>query len=118
MREAWFKTGDVLEFNDKGHKIINIVMPRMLDEEIRGHKCFLVGYIELDPEPIPLENPHTEEVTPLPEPPVLKPVLAPEETNGQEGHVLTPFQVAKIIAVLLAGGIMIVGMRRLRRPDQ
>jgi hypothetical protein len=81
-RGGWYKIGDILQFYDKGHKIINIVAPRELKNEVRGHHCHLIGYIELAPEPIVLEKPHYEEVEILPEPSLPKPQLTKEEKDN------------------------------------
>jgi hypothetical protein len=82
VREGWYKIGDVIEFSHFSHKVINIVASRELDKEIRGHKCNLIGYVELDPVAIPLDKPKLEEIEILPappEPPAPKPELTNEE---------------------------------------
>ncbi|MDR2641468.1 MAG: hypothetical protein LBC74_01605, partial [Planctomycetaceae bacterium] len=93
-REGWYKIGDVIEFSHFSHKIINIVSSRELDKEIQGHKCNLVGYIELAPEAVPLDKPKLEEIEILPDPPE-RPAPEPKLTNEEKAEmriwkVITP----------------------------
>ncbi|MDR1486323.1 MAG: hypothetical protein LBT09_16080, partial [Planctomycetaceae bacterium] len=79
LREGWYKVGDILEFAKAGHRITNIVAPRVIEKEIRGHKCYLIGYIELAPEPIlQLQQPAFEEIEEV-FPPQPEPALTEEE---------------------------------------
>jgi hypothetical protein len=51
-----------LEFSHYSHKITNIVAPRELEKEIREHKSYFVGYVELDPNAVSFDKPKLEEV--------------------------------------------------------
>jgi hypothetical protein len=88
VREGWYKIGDVIEFSHFSHKITNIVAPRDLNKEIQGHKCNLIGYVELDPEAVPLEKPKLEEIEFLPDPPEPS-IPEPELTNEEKTEMRT-----------------------------
>jgi hypothetical protein len=117
-REDIYKVGDILEFSKFGHKIINIVAPQELKDPIRGHKCFLVGYVELDPTPIPLTNPHLDEIIPpeYPAPPESeltaeekKDIPVPHPVDGKEkaSDIVEPEETESGIG-LLSGTILCV----------
>jgi hypothetical protein len=87
VRENWYQKGDILEFSKFGHRIINIVPPQEIKKEIRGRKCQLIGYVELDPMAIPLEKPRLEEIESLPVSPASRAVLtSTDETEIQTWH--------------------------------
>ncbi|MDR0335737.1 MAG: hypothetical protein LBI18_01465 [Planctomycetaceae bacterium] len=65
VKEGWYKIGDIVPFETVAHKIINIVLPdqedcRIIhrrnpdDKSITELKCRLIGWVELDPNPISL----------------------------------------------------------------
>jgi hypothetical protein len=66
VKEGWYKIGDIVPFQTVAHKIINIVLPdkedcrivhrKNKDGSITELKCRLIGWVELDPTPIPLSK--------------------------------------------------------------
>jgi hypothetical protein len=62
----WYKIGDMFPFTTVSHKIINIVLPDKEDSRIVHRKnndgsitelkCRLIGWVELDPTPIPINK--------------------------------------------------------------
>ncbi len=54
----WVKVGDELPIGKLRHKVVNIVPPDEKDRVIRGLPCRLIGWIELEAEPI--ERPDSE----------------------------------------------------------
>ncbi|MDR1290415.1 MAG: hypothetical protein LBK06_04355 [Planctomycetaceae bacterium] len=116
MREDWYEVGDILEFAQVKYRIINIVAPREL--EIRGHKCHLIGYVELDPQAIPLEKLRMEETEEYPsQRPIPKPALTEEEKLEMRTWTITKADAnnknvsQKVIAAFLRINEQIVHLR-------